>query len=57
MWYWQYLRAQELARERIAEAEDWRRARLGTRRAGSKPRRPSTTRDYLRALDPRFESR
>jgi hypothetical protein len=27
MWQWQYLRAQEIARERMAEANDWRQAR------------------------------
>jgi hypothetical protein len=31
MWQWQYLRAQEIARERLAEADEWRRARTVAR--------------------------
>jgi hypothetical protein len=27
MWQWQFVRAQEIARERQAEAAEWRRAR------------------------------
>ncbi len=57
MWYWQWMRAQELAGERIAEAEAWRTARASRRSAaGSKPRRPYALRD-LRAVVPRLESR
>jgi hypothetical protein len=38
MWQWQYLRAQEIARERMAEASDWRRARNASKaRAEGQP--------------------
>lgn len=57
MWYFQYLRAHEVARERIAEAEEWRRARAASRsRSRSKPRRPLTPR-HLRTATQRLESR
>ena len=49
MWQWQWVRAQELARERVAEADDWRRARAVSRsRAEGKARTSVTTRGIRR---------
>jgi hypothetical protein len=57
MWQWQYLRAQEIARERIAEANDWRRARnagrarsAGQAQQDAQPRRNAVARGLRRAL-------
>ncbi len=49
MWVYQYLRAQELARERMAEADEWRRARSLTRsRAEGKARISVSARGFRR---------
>jgi hypothetical protein len=51
MWQWQYLRAQEIARERIAEADAARRARNVSRaQQASTPRRNLVPRGVRRAL-------
>jgi hypothetical protein len=50
MWQWYHLRAQELARERIAEADASRLARMASpRRAPSQARRSDPLRTLLRA--------
>jgi hypothetical protein len=51
MWQWQYLRAQEIARERIAEADEVRRARTANRaRQLTQPRWNVIARGVRRAL-------
>ena len=51
MWQWQYLRAQEIARERIAEADEIRRARtLSRARQEAQPRWNVVPRGVRRAL-------
>jgi hypothetical protein len=51
MWQWQYLRAQEIARERIAEADQLRQARNVSRaRQSPQPRWNFVPRGVRRAL-------
>lgn len=57
MWQWQYLRAQEIARERMAEANDWRRGRIASQaraeareRPDAQPRSSLIARGLRRAL-------
>jgi hypothetical protein len=47
MWQWYHLRAQELARERIAEADAWRLAHAASPSRGSKAQQ---RREPLRTL-------
>jgi hypothetical protein len=44
MWQWYHLRAQELARERIAEADAWRLAHSVAQRAAPRTSRPGLLR-------------
>jgi hypothetical protein len=51
MWQWQYLRAQEIARERVAEADAWRRARgVPVARRVDRERRTGESRRLRRTL-------
>jgi hypothetical protein len=51
MWQWYHIRAQELIRERVAEADAWRQARAAApaRRATPPSRLPTLARRFLQA--------